>query len=317
MSQANSPSARIDICVATFKRPEGLRRLLESLIRQETRSEFCHRLIVVDNDARRSAEPVVREFFSRGVPLIYDVEPRQNISLARNRTLSHATGEFIATIDDDEYADHRWLLNLYKTMVTYDADVVHGPVVPLFPPNTPAYVKNSALVARPELATGSTENYTPYTANSLFRRKLIEALPAAFDPRFGRTGGEDILFFHALRRQGHKLIWCNDAVVFASIPPDRANLSALTKRYFRNGYITYRMSSEAHLNEVRVDRAAVFRCCVRLGIGLGAMPFYLFADLCGGNSSKALRSLEETAFRAGFLAAAFRFRYEAYRGEKT
>lgn len=102
---------KIDVCIATYKRPQLLKKLLLSLVGQETGGEFSFSIIVTDNDAQRSAEPVVRELNASGQKIIYAVEPEQNISLARNKSLSFATGDYIATIDDDEYADPRWLLN--------------------------------------------------------------------------------------------------------------------------------------------------------------------------------------------------------------
>lgn len=124
-----SSKPTIDVCIATYRRADRLRRLLESLLSQQTQRLFSYSLIVVDNDACRSAEPVVEKFLGMGPDLVYDVEPERNISLARNRCLTHATGDYIAMIDDDEYADGRWLLNLYTTMMAYEADVVRGPVV--------------------------------------------------------------------------------------------------------------------------------------------------------------------------------------------
>ena len=99
----------ISVCIATYRRPALLKKLLLSLINQETNKEFSFTINVADNDDRRSAEPVVRELNSNGQDISYAVEPRQNISLARNKSISLATGDYIATIDDDLYADSRWL----------------------------------------------------------------------------------------------------------------------------------------------------------------------------------------------------------------
>jgi hypothetical protein len=44
------------------KRPHLLKKLLLSLVAQETGGEFSWTIIAADNDAQRSAEPVVCEF---------------------------------------------------------------------------------------------------------------------------------------------------------------------------------------------------------------------------------------------------------------
>jgi succinoglycan biosynthesis protein ExoM len=224
---------KINVCVATFKRPELLKKLLLSLAAQETDGEFSFTIIVADNDAQRSAESVVHEFNAAGQKVIYAVEPEQNISLARNKSLSLAAGDYIATIDDDEYADPQWLLNLYLAMKSYNADVVHGPVISEFPSRTPNAIRECFI--RPNPPTGSTENYILNTGNSLFRRELIEGLATPFDPRFGRTGSEDTVFFNRLKRRGSRMIWCREALVFEPVAPRKANLMWLLKRRFRNG----------------------------------------------------------------------------------
>ena len=49
----------------------------------------------------------------------YDVEPEQNIALARNRAIGNASGEYVALIDDDEFPDKQWLLTLYEAIDRY------------------------------------------------------------------------------------------------------------------------------------------------------------------------------------------------------
>jgi hypothetical protein len=87
----------IDVCVATYKRPQLLARLLESLINQETAGEFTYRIIVADNDADGSAAPIVERFRARGPEILYAIEPEQSVSLARNKSISLATAPAIAT----------------------------------------------------------------------------------------------------------------------------------------------------------------------------------------------------------------------------
>ncbi|MGH7835788.1 MAG: glycosyltransferase family 2 protein, partial [Candidatus Binatia bacterium] len=66
---------KIDVCIATYKRPQLLKKLLLSLVAQETGGEFSFTIIVADNDAQRSAEPVVGELNAGGQKIIYAVEP--------------------------------------------------------------------------------------------------------------------------------------------------------------------------------------------------------------------------------------------------
>ena len=309
---------RIDICIATYKRPDLLKKLLLSLILQETGGEFSFTIIVADNDAQLSAETTVREFKTNGQRVIYDVEPEQNISLARNRSLSHATGDYIATIDDDEYADSQWLLNLYKTMVSYNADVVHGPVSSVFHEKTPDYLRKSRVGDRPNPPTGS-ENYICHTGNSLFRRRLIEHTTTPFDPSLGRRGGEDTDFFENLRKQGYKMVWCREAQVFEFVSPERVNLVWILKRNFRIGNTWHRMFGRGPFNTNLSREWEIFYILKDLAILGCAVPLHTICGIFNLQrrrdyyTRKAINCLESIAFYMGIIAYFLGFRYEEYR----
>ena len=223
----------IDVCIASYKRPDSLRNLLESLVRQETEGRFDFAIHVVDNDAQRSAEEVVRAFRDAGAHVTYDVEPVQSISLARNRSLACARGEWIATIDDDLWADRRWLLNMLDAALRFDADVVHGWTLQRYLPGTADYIRR--FHDRPHPPTGSTAGYIISTGDSLFRRALVEGTDAPFDPRLGRTGGEDTRFFDDLRKRGCRMIFSREANVICDVPAERSKLRWILKRRMRHG----------------------------------------------------------------------------------
>jgi succinoglycan biosynthesis protein ExoM len=286
---------KIDVCIATYKRPQLLKKLLLSLVDQKTAGEFTFTVIVADNDAQRSAEPVVRALNASGQKIIYAVEPQQNISLARNKALSFATGDYIATIDDDEHADPHWLLNLYRALTSHNADVVHGPVLPEFHPKTPHYIKAGFM--RPNPPTGSTEKYVLNAGNTLFRSKLLEGLPTPFQPRFGRTGSEDSAFFYHLRRSGCRMIWCRESVVFERVSSKRANLVWLVKRKFRHGNIYPRYDD--YFNPV----AKIGAICLQLAALSGGILFFMIGGIFSSKyNDPCIECLLKVSFRLGILA---------------
>ncbi|MGH7835013.1 MAG: glycosyltransferase [Candidatus Binatia bacterium] len=294
---------KIDVCIATYKRPQLLRKLLLSLVAQETGGEFSFSIIVADNDAQRSAEPVVGELNAGGQKIIYAVEPEQNISLARNKSLSFATGDYIATIDDDEYADSRWLLNLYRAITSHHADVVHGPVIPEFHSRTPHYIRQGFM--RPNPPTGSTEKYFLNTGNTLFRRQLIEGLPAPFDPRFGRTGGEDTAFFYELKGRGCRMTWCREALVFERVASRRANLMWLLRRRFRHGNLYPRYHGYSNL----FRGAQIGFSCIQLSKLSCAALFYMVGGIFSSKyNTQRIECLLNISFRLGILAHYANFR---------
>ena len=305
---------QIDICVATYKRPPLLATLLESLATQETQGQFTCRIVVVDNDPRRSAESVVRGFQARTAEIIYDVEPEQSISLTRNRGFAHAAGAYIATIDDDQYADREWLLQLFNALARYEADVVFGPVVHLFDSRTPAYIRGCELFNLPNPPTGSAENFICYTGNALMRRAVIAGVPGPFDPGLGLSGGEDTALFDRLRRQGRRLVWCREGRVYTVVPRQRATLRWIAQRAFSSGNNWHRALQRDPDWAGVSRRAEIFHALMHMA-RLFCLSFLclIAAPFDARCLAQAARHLERMAFLLGLCASHLHVRYEEYR----
>jgi len=231
-----STEKHISICICTFQRPGLLRDLLERLEHQQTNGKFTFSIVVTDNDAQRSSEHVVADFAaSSRVAVRYSCEPRQNIALARNEVLKHATGDFVAFIDDDEYPENDWLSVMLAACEAYQAAGVMGPVRPRFEETPPRWVIDGGFCDRPEHPTGWVMEWRESrTGNVLFRRHLLEGMEEPFNPRF-RTGGEDVDFFRRLIKQGHVFRWCNEGVVYETVPIERCARSYMLKRAMLRG----------------------------------------------------------------------------------
>ncbi|MCZ2223140.1 MAG: glycosyltransferase, partial [Chitinophagales bacterium] len=111
------------VCIATFKRPELLRKLVQSLFDQKAIDDILLEIIIVDNDIQLSAKDIVASFTNTSfISISYFSQPVQNISLTRNMSLEKASGHYLAIIDDDEIADQYWIRNLIDTIEKFNAD---------------------------------------------------------------------------------------------------------------------------------------------------------------------------------------------------
>ena len=145
------------VCVATFKRPELLRKLIQSLFDQKKIDDIILEIIIVDNDNERSAKEIVAEFSdTSSITISYYEQPIQNISLTRNMALDKSSGNYIAVIDDDETADKYWIRNLIDAAVRFNADAVFGYVIPVFDPNIAQWKKQREIYFEPMGKTGET-----------------------------------------------------------------------------------------------------------------------------------------------------------------
>jgi len=228
---------QIAVCVCTYKRPQMLQRLLDDLSVQETGGAFEFSIEVVDNDPSQSAEPVVSAFATRSsVPVTYAVEPRQGICRVRNRAIEYATGNFIAFIDDDEFPDRHWLLELFRACSVDGVDGVLGPVLRHFDETPPQWVIKGNFERRPRRATGLVLDWKEgRTGNVLLKRGSLEPGEPPFDTNFHRGG--DVDFFRRMMAKGRVFIWCDEAIVYESVPPSRWTRSFMLKRALLRGTI--------------------------------------------------------------------------------
>ncbi len=294
----------------TLQRPEGLRRLLTGINALTFRDEPPElEIIVVDNDASRSAEEVCNALRpALKWPLRYDVEPRRGIPFARNKAVARAleTADFVAFIDDDEAPEHEWLDELLHVQRTFDADVVAGPVLPRLPDQTPAWIVRGRFFERPRHATGQCLDVA-YTGNVLVRNNVYRTMDPVFDERIALMGCDDSHFFRRVRHAGFSIVWADAAVAHEWIPKSRTCFRWLVQRSFRSGnglgFITLDLGSAWSGRFVLAAKAAVW-----IAIGLFLTPLGLVAG-----RHVLVKGIRHIAYGAGYLASIVGARYEEYK----
>jgi succinoglycan biosynthesis protein ExoM len=225
----------ISVCICTYKRPRFLERLLRELAYQETDGLFTYSVVVVDNDRSESAKALVTQFAATSeIPIVYCVEPRQNISLARNQAVSRAMGDYIAFIDDDEFPIRTWLLFLFKACNEYRVDGVLGPVKRHFDEKPPKWIAKGNFYERVVYPTGAVlDKEEGRTGNVLLNKRIFDGLEQPFRPEF--RGGGDKEFFRRMIGAGYKFIWSAEAVAYEVVPPARWKRTFMLKRAFFRG----------------------------------------------------------------------------------
>ena len=273
-------SALVSICIATYKRPEGLKRLILALnqLTFSTATPPDIEIVIVDNDAAGSARAFCEEIQAQiRWKLKYDVEPEPGVTYARNRTIANASDNtnFIAIIDDDEVPDSQWLEQLLKVQREYNADVVTGPVYPYFEDeNTPDWIKKGQFFEPRSCETGQLLN-AAFTNNVLIRAECLKRIAPVFDQRFAFKGAEDTHLFMRLFNSGYKIVWSKQAVVQEWIPASRTNLNWLIQRNFW-GWSSYSMFEKEIFSCTKRQILRALKGSGLIGLGLLGLPFSLF-----------------------------------------
>lgn len=309
-SPSSCESVIVSVCVATCRRPSGLKRLLVGL------SQLTFgcigvpdiEIIVVDNDSAGSARALCENMTSRW-PIKYDIELQAGICYARNKALANISFEtdFIAIIDDDEAPEPCWLEQLMIVQRQYDADVVAGPVLPRFEPkHVPQWVIRGRFFHLPRYRTGQHLDMA-FTNNVLVRARLLRSMKPPFDTRFNLTGGEDSHLFMRLYQQGSKIVWADEAVVCEWIPASRMRPHWILRR-------GYRASSRYSFIERELYPANVTLAMrIAKGVGLIAVGILTLLPALFVGKHATLRALLNTCRGVGTLAGFFGWSLEEYK----
>ncbi|MBI3999245.1 MAG: glycosyltransferase family 2 protein [Candidatus Omnitrophica bacterium] len=91
---------RVSVIIPTYNRSEFLERAIKSVIQQTFRN---FEIIVVENgNPNRDAKVIVNRFLNSDVVVRHFYETKPSHVQARNIGVCHATGEYIAFLDDDD-----------------------------------------------------------------------------------------------------------------------------------------------------------------------------------------------------------------------
>jgi glycosyltransferase involved in cell wall biosynthesis len=186
---------RVSVVVCSYNGARTIGQCLESL----AALQYPDYEVIVVNDGSTDA---TRDIASQHRVRLMST-PNRGLSAARNTGLALATGEIVAYIDDDAYADPYWLTYLASTFLTTDHVGVGGPNVP------PAGDGDLALAVAASpggpvhvLLSDREAEHLP-GCNMAFRKSALAAI-GGFDPRF-RTAGDDVDVCWRLRDRGWTL----------------------------------------------------------------------------------------------------------------
>ena len=304
----------ISVAVCTLDRHHGLTVLLDAIERLDIGAwlDSVVTVLVVDNSASGSVRALcdARAKVSR-FRLVHVHAAQRGLSFARNAALAASIdleASHVAFVDDDEVPDPHWLSALHARLAESGAAAAVGPVRPIFEKHPPRWAVEGGFFGKTLDAKGQ-DLTDAYTCNVMVEMESVTRHGLTFEPRFNSTGGEDTLFFEALRASGGRIVWAADAMVHEFMPASRVTPTWLMKRWFRTG------GTEAELgrfgNETSVGRVHnALRGAARIAGGSGRTVLSVLTTPF--RTERHLRALYTVCRGAGLIAAAFGRTYSEY-----
>jgi len=282
----SQPQNDIVLCICTYRRPDGLRKLLDALPTLTGIEDL--QVVVSDNDADKEGVAVCQSMPADYPFTIHALsETEAGISAARNAATTKAlmlNPDWVAFLDDDEWPEPAWLSELLRVQSLYDADAVGGPTRPVFPEGTADELRHSPYYGADMYLADGAECQLQAGGNFLMKADVLRTLaPEFFRPEFAHSGGEDLAFFTQLALAGHSMRWAAQAIVHEPVPDSR-----LSPDWMKHRIVTI------HNSRVRVMQllkpsvlSSLVRCTKTVGLGFVAYGLSLFSWLSPKLSEKA------------------------------
>lgn len=247
---------RVSVIVATYNRPERLKRMLQALTRQDFPLRDFE-VVVVDDGSPQPVAPVLEPFRGQ-LRITFHRQRNSGPAAGRNTALSLAKAPFIAMLDDDCEPGPAWLSTLVTTLEANPEAMAGGHTVNGLSANIYSEVSQMIVDRVYAVHNADPANAGFFTSNNLAasRRALLSL--GAFDVNYRLAGGEDRGLCDRWRHSGHRMIYEPAARIFHFHELSLGRFLRQHFNYGRGALHYHRTRVTGYAEEARTARGIVF-----------------------------------------------------------
>lgn len=252
-----SDSIRFSIIIPTRNRPEPLVRCLAALAQLDYPREQCQ-IFVVDDDGDQPLSESLAPFQS-AINVTLLTQARAGPAAARNLGAARADGTFLAFTDDDCAPAPNWLCVLESRLNAGPGRAVGGQTLNIL--DEDIYASASQLLIHYLYAYYNRDPEQPrFMASNNFAVRRGEFLEiGGFDVSFPRAAGEDRDFCDRWLKNGNRLVFAPDAIVWHA---HRLTLKSFLQQhwgYGRGAWYFHRARARRGQGHIQFERLRFYR----------------------------------------------------------
>lgn len=206
------------------------------------------------------------------VPISVGVSGTTGVSAARNSASKWATGDVLAFIDDDAYAQRKWVEEIHKTFQDPSVSCAGGKVIPVF--------ERRSIPEHWYWIIGCTGRSTRPIGSNMAIRKTDFDECGKFTENLGRIKktlniGEETELVLKLESRNKKVVWNPEMVVNHWCPDRRLDWTYILSRAYKEGTgkkiisKTYPMKTEKQFLSYYLTHPDRYTVPVLMATGLG------------------------------------------------
>lgn len=191
-------SLTFSIIIPLYNKKDYIEKCINSILAQ---SFMCFEVLVIDDGSTDGSSAIVEKIVPLDTRIAYRRFDNAGVSIARNRGLETAQGEFVLFIDADDWIDADYLEKIYNAISQKSADIyVWGLTkdysdrsIVQIPVMNGVYCRQDFMSNMVEEQYGNNEGLYGYICNKAIRRDLIIKNGIRFNPQLKLQ--EDYDFF--------------------------------------------------------------------------------------------------------------------------
>lgn len=266
---------KLSVIIATYNGRESIGRCLDSFTCQ-TIGPSLYEVIVVDNNSTDDISRTVSKYVEAHENIFLLSESQQGVSYARNKGISAAKGRYICFIDDDAYADRRWLEGVLKAFETVNPPpvVVGGKILPYYTTDKPAWFTDALEIRsageHPRFLSPKECFFGFPESNFCIRKSVLDEIggfSAALGPKADRMIFGEGIELSGRIAQRHPYFWYDpELVVYHLVPKRNMSIKYILSRKFKTArcYQAFESSEAGTMQNVFTFMICVARIFVHL-----------------------------------------------------